>query len=117
MTSPLKANDALDEAREAAEAEGIFEPNADEAALLKRYGVLKSRKGAIVTEMDAIETKIFNSMKDRGARALTRGGKNLALISPTNTSKFDMKAFKAAYAALAAQFTTREAGERKAIKV
>lgn len=117
MTSPNKATEALNEAREAAEAEGIFEPTEADMAMLKRYKALKARKDSIATEMAAIEDKIFTSMKDRGARALAVNGKNLALISPTRSTRFDAKAFKAAYASLAAKFTISETGERKAIKV
>lgn len=117
MASSIKANEALDAQREAAEAEGIFEPTAEEKALLKRWGALKARKGKIDVEMAAIEDQIFEGMKAKGARSLTENGKNLALISPATSTKFDIKAFRAAYAALAQRFTISTPGERKAIKV
>lgn len=117
MTSPSKATEALEAAREAAEAEGIFEPTTEDMALIKRFAALKKRLDAVETEMEAIKEQIFSSMDERGARALAVNGKNLALISPTTSTKFDMKAFRAEYSSLAMQFTTKETGTRKAIKV
>lgn len=116
MTSPIKATEALDAQREAAEAEGIFEPTADEMKLLKRRKALKERIAKAEAEVDAIEGTIFSGMKERGASALNVNGRNVALISKVKQTKFDMKSFKAAYAALALQFTTSDIGERKAIK-
>lgn len=116
MTSPTKAVAALDEAREAAEAEGIFEPTAEDMALLKRHRALKARKENVDAEMKAIEAKIFDSMDERGARALAVNGKNLALISPATSTKFDITAFRKAYADLAKKFTISTPGVRKAIK-
>lgn len=81
----LKAHDALAEAREAAEAEGIFEPTAEQIADLRRYRDLKIRQDAIKVEMDAIKDRVVGQMRDVGARCLAVNGKNWVNIAANKT--------------------------------
>lgn len=123
MTS--KAHDALKAEREAAEAEGLFEPTPEQLSRLRRYRDLKARKGQIETEMSAIEKVTFREMDEMGASALVVAGRNWALISDTHKTIVDQDAFAEAYPELAAEyaaklleFTTRVkvVGGRKAVK-
>lgn len=110
----LKAHDALAEAREAAEAEGIFEPTAEQIADLRRYKELKTRQDAIKTEMDAIKDRVVGQMREAGAKCLAVNGKNWVNIAanrtPTQVVDFDEMSAKfpevvAAYQSALVQFT------------
>ena len=71
----LKAHDALAAEREAAEAEGVFEPTTEQIADLRRYKALSVRKSAIDAEMAAIKKKVVAEMESVGAKALAVNGK------------------------------------------
>jgi len=80
------AYDALAAEKAAREAEGIFEPTAEQAAMLKRRDVLVARAAKIKTEQAAIESAIEKAMRDNGIRALVENGVNRTLISPVTKS-------------------------------
>lgn len=120
-----KAHDALAAEKAAAEAEGIFEPTADQRSMLKRYKVLRDRVARDNAEMEAIEKVIFSEMDSLGARALAVNGKNWVLISDTHKTVVDVEGFerdfpalKSQYAEAIAKYTSRVTvpGGRKAVK-
>ena len=80
----LKAHDALAAEREAAEAEGVFEPTTEQIADLRRYKALSVRKDAIDTEMAAIKKKVVAEMESVGAKALAVNGKKWVNIISWN---------------------------------
>lgn len=81
----LKAYDALAAEREAAEAEGVFEPTTEQIADLRRYKALSVRKGAIDAEMAAIKKKVVAEMESIGAKALAVNGKKWVNIVSWST--------------------------------
>lgn len=109
-----KAYDALAAERDAAEAEGLFTPTAEELTMLKRYKQLKARADEIATEMDAIKSTIIKNMDEKGARALVVNGKNWVLVSDSSKGVVNKDAIEEAFPGLiasyedaVAKFTTR----------
>lgn len=84
-----KATAALNAEREAAEAEGIFQPTDEQRKALKRWKALDERERAIKAEKAAIATMVFGEMDEVGARALTVNGKNWVLFSTVNRKVVD----------------------------
>lgn len=80
----LKAYDALTAEREAAEAEGVFEPTVEQIADLRRYKALSVRKDAIDAEMAAIKKKVVAEMESVGAKSLAVNGKKWVNIVSWN---------------------------------
>lgn len=76
------AYDALAAEKAAREAEGFYEPSAEQTAMLKRRDALVARARKIAAEQSAIEKAIETEMRDKGIRALVVNGKNRTLISP-----------------------------------
>lgn len=122
MAAP-KALDALTAEREAAQAEGIFEPTDEQKTRLRRYRGLSKRADEIKAEMDAIKASIVAEMEEVGAKALAVNGKNWVLIGTAAQPVVDKEAMEmsnpeivAAYTALLARFTTRKQNQRVTVK-
>lgn len=99
-----KAAGALMDAQAAAEAEGIFEPTADQKKMLLRHRALSERERVIAAEKAAIEKTIREQMDSVGARALAVNGKNWVLFSPVNQQEFYEDQMTAAYPEVVATF-------------
>lgn len=104
-----KAYDALTEAREAAEAEGFFEPTAEQRAELSRLRDLTRLIDKHTAEADAIKAKIVSEMEDAGARALVVNGKSVVRIVPKTKSEFYADQLASEFPEIAAAYVEAKA--------
>lgn len=107
MTS--KAHTAIQEAREAAELEGLFEPSEDQLKALRRHRDLVKRRNEINEELKAIEASISADLEELGGRAFVVNGKNAVLVSDVNRTVFDKDAFSEEFPEIVAAYEEKSA--------
>jgi len=104
-----KASAAIMDATAAAQAEGIFEPTAEQRADIARLRDLTARARAIESEADAIKDRLISQMDEVGAKALAVDGKNLVLIVSKKKDEFYSDQMAAAYPEIVATYVEAKA--------
>lgn len=102
---------------QAAEAEGIFVPTAEDVALVRRYRELQRRIDAATTEQKAIVKSLQASMNARDAEKLALDGKNVAQWIAVSSREVDIEALKATNPGVVAAFEqAKTAFEQESVK-